>query len=91
MADVLMPQLGETVVEGTITRWFVGVGEAVVIDQPLYEVSTEKVDSEVPSPVGGVLVEIVAGEGAVVPVGAVLCRIDSAGSGSRPLAPPLPP
>ena len=81
MVDVLLPQLGETVVEGTITRWFVGIGEAVVIDQPLYEVSTEKVDSEVPSPVGGVLVEIVVGEGAVVPVGAVLCRIDSAGSG----------
>lgn len=81
MVDVLLPQLGETVVEGTITRWFVGVGEAVVIDQPLYEVSTEKVDSEVPSPVGGMLVEIVVGEGAVVPVGAVLCRIDSAGSG----------
>ena len=80
MVDVLLPQLGETVVEGTITRWFVGIGEAVVIDQPLYEVSTEKVDSEVPSPVGGVLVEIVAGEGAVVPVGALLCRIDSAGS-----------
>ena len=81
MVDVLLPQLGETVVEGTITRWFVGIGEAVVIDQPLYEVSTEKVDSEVPSPVGGMLVEIVVGEGAVVPVGAVLCRIDSAGSG----------
>ena len=81
MADVLLPQLGETVVEGTITRWLVGVGEAVVIDQPLYEVSTEKVDSEVPSPVGGVLVEIVTGEGVVVPVGALLCRIDSAGSG----------
>ena len=80
MVDVLLPQLGETVVEGTITRWFVGIGEAVVIDQPLYEVSTEKVDSEVPSPVGGVLVEIVAGEGAVVPVGALLCRIDSAES-----------
>ncbi len=80
MVDVLMPQLGETVVEGTITRWFVGVGETVVIDQPLYEVSTEKVDSEVPSPVGGVLVEIVAGEGDVVPVGALLCRIDSAES-----------
>ena len=80
MVDVLMPQLGETVVEGTITRWFVGIGEAVVIDQPLYEVSTEKVDSEVPSPVGGVLVEIVAGEGDVVPVGALLCRIDSAES-----------
>ncbi|MDP6868238.1 MAG: dihydrolipoamide acetyltransferase family protein [Acidimicrobiales bacterium] len=80
MVDVLLPQLGETVVEGTITRWFVGIGEAVVIDQPLYEVSTEKVDSEVPSPVAGVLVEIVVGEGAVVPVGALLCRIDSAGS-----------
>ena len=80
MVDVFLPQLGETVVEGTITRWFVGVGEAVVVDQPLYEVSTEKVDSEVPSPVGGVLVEIVAGEGAVVPVGAILCRIDSGGS-----------
>ncbi|MEE3352596.1 MAG: dihydrolipoamide acetyltransferase family protein [Actinomycetota bacterium] len=79
MVDVFLPQLGETVVEGTITRWFVGVGEAVVVDQPLYEVSTEKVDSEVPSPVGGVLVEIVAGEGAVVPVGAILCRIDSGG------------
>ena len=83
MVDVLLPQLGETVVEGTITRWFVGIGEAVVIDQPLYEVSTEKVDSEVPSPVGGVLVEIVAGEGAVVPVGALLCRIDSAESAAE--------
>ena len=77
MADVLLPQLGETVTEGTITRWFFGVGETVPADAPLYEVSTEKVDSEVPSPLGGVLVEIITSEGATIPVGALLCRIDS--------------
>ena len=78
MADVLLPQLGETVTEGTITRWFFGVGETVPADAPLYEVSTEKVDSEVPSPLGGVLVEIIAPEGATVAVGALLCRIEPA-------------
>ena len=93
MVDVLLPQLGETVVEGTITRWFVGVGATVAVDQPLYEVSTEKVDSEVPSPVAGVLVEIVAPEGATVAVGALLCRIDpvdSPDSTSAPAADPAP-
>ena len=79
MADVLLPQLGETVTEGTITRWFFGVGETVPADAPLYEVSTEKVDSEVPSPLGGVLVEIIAPEGATVAVGATLCRIETDG------------
>ena len=82
MADVLLPQLGETVTEGTITRWFFGVGETVPADAPLYEVSTEKVDSEVPSPLGGVLVEIIAPEGATVAVGALLCRIEPADSSS---------
>ena len=77
MTDVLLPQLGETVTEGTITRWFFGVGEMVPAGAPLYEVSTEKVDSEVPSPLGGVLVEIITSEGATIPVGALLCRIDS--------------
>jgi len=77
MTDVLLPQLGETVTEGTITRWFFGVGETVPTGAPLYEVSTEKVDSEVPSPLGGVLVEIITSEGATIPVGALLCRIDS--------------
>ena len=80
MADVFLPQLGETITEGTITRWFVGVGDSVAVDQPLYEVSTDKVDSEVPSPLAGVLAEIVAGEGALVAVGALLCRVDPAGS-----------
>jgi len=90
MADVLLPQLGETVTEGTITRWFFGVGETVPADAPLYEVSTEKVDSEVPSPLGGVLVEIIASEGATVAVGALLCRIDADGpSSTSPL--PTPP
>jgi len=79
MADILLPQLGETVTEGTITRWFFGVGETVPADAPLYEVSTEKVDSEVPSPLGGVLVEIIAPEGATVAVGATLCRIETDG------------
>ena len=82
MADVLLPQLGETVTEGTITRWFFGVGETVPAGAPLYEVSTEKVDSEVPSPLGGVLVEIIAPEGATVAVGALLCRIEPADSSS---------
>ena len=90
MADVLLPQLGETVTEGTITRWFFGIGERVPADAPLYEVSTEKVDSEVPSPLGGVLVEIIASEGATVAVGALLCRIDADGpSSTSPL--PTPP
>jgi 2-oxoglutarate dehydrogenase E2 component (dihydrolipoamide succinyltransferase) len=90
MADVLLPQLGETVTEGTITRWFFGIGERVPADAPLYEVSTEKVDSEVPSPMSGVLVEIIASEGATVTVGALLCRIDADGpSSTSPL--PTPP
>ena len=60
MADVTMPQLGETVTEGTITKWFKGVGDEVAEDEVLFEVSTDKVDSEVPSPVAGVLQEIKA-------------------------------
>jgi len=90
MADVLLPQLGETVTEGTITRWFFGIGERVPADAPLYEVSTEKVDSEVPSPMGGVLVEIIASEGATVAVGALLCRIDADGPSSTSPLPTLP-
>ena len=90
MTDVLLTQLGETVTEGTITRWFFGVGETVPAGAPLYEVSTEKVDSEVPSPLGGVLVEIITSEGATVAVGALLCRIDADGpSSTSPL--PTPP
>src|SRR5687768_3312529 len=79
MADIQMPQLGETVTEGTITKWFKQVGEQVAEDEPLFEVSTDKVDSEVPSPVSGVLSEILVPEGDTVDVGAVLARIGDAG------------
>ena len=73
--DVTMPQLGETVTEGTITRWLKGVGDHVDADEPLYEVSTDKVDSEVPAPAAGVLTEILLAEGETVEVGAVVAVI----------------
>jgi dihydrolipoamide dehydrogenase len=79
MADVQMPQLGETVTEGTITRWFKQVGDAVAEDEPLFEVSTDKVDSEVPSPLSGTLSEILVEEGDTVDVGTVLARIGDEG------------
>ncbi len=75
MADIQMPQLGETVTEGTITKWFKAVGDAVAEDDVLFEVSTDKVDSEVPSPVSGYLVEIRAPEGATVEVGETIAVV----------------
>ena len=80
-----MPQLGETVTEGTITKWFKAVGETVALDEPLFEVSTDKVDSEVPSPVAGVLTEIVVPEGETVDVGVRLAVIGDAGSTPSPV------
>ena len=79
MAEITMPQLGETVTEGTITRWFKQVGDEVALDEALFEVSTDKVDTEVPSPVAGVVAEILAGEGDLVEVGQVLARVGEAG------------
>jgi len=90
MADVVMPQLGETVTEGTITRWLKNVGDSVARDEALFEVSTDKVDSEVPAPSSGVLAEILVPEGATVPVGARLAVISEGGS-EAPTAPPSPP
>jgi pyruvate dehydrogenase E2 component (dihydrolipoamide acetyltransferase) len=75
MPDVTMPQLGETVTEGTITKWFKEVGDTVAEDEVLFEVSTDKVDSEVPSPVAGVLQEIKVPEGETVEVGAVIAVV----------------
>ncbi len=87
--DVTMPQLGETVTEGTITRWFKAVGDKVDADEPLFEVSTDKVDSEVPAPEAGYLAEIVVPEGETVPVGARLAVIsDQAGGASSSAAAP---
>ncbi|EQD36128.1 Biotin/lipoyl attachment domain protein, partial [mine drainage metagenome] len=75
-----MPQLGETVTEGTIIRWLKQVGDAVAQDEALFEVSTDKVDSEVPSPAAGVLTEILVQEGETVDVGARLAVVGAAGS-----------
>ena len=63
MADIVMPQLGESVTEGTITRWFKAVGDTIAEDEPLFEVSTDKVDTEVPAPAAGVITEIRVPEG----------------------------
>src|ERR1035441_2604995 len=75
-----MPQLGETVTEGTITKWLKAVGDTVARDEPLFEVSTDKVDSEVPSPAAGVLTSILVEEGDTVDVGVTLAVIGGDGS-----------
>ncbi|OBB63308.1 2-oxoglutarate dehydrogenase, E2 component, dihydrolipoamide succinyltransferase [Mycobacterium sp. 852014-50255_SCH5639931] len=85
---VLMPELGESVAEGTVTRWLKKVGDSVQVDDALVEVSTDKVDTEIPSPVAGVLISITAEEDATVPVGGELARI---GSGSQAASAPTPP
>jgi len=91
MADITLPQLGETVTEGTITRWFKKVGDAVAADEPLFEVSTDKVDTEVPSPVAGTLTEIRVKEGDTVPVGTVIAVVGAAsGASVQPAPAPAP-
>ncbi len=91
MADIEMPQLGETVTEGTITRWFKQVGEQVAVDEVLFEVSTDKVDTEVPSPVAGTITEIRVPEGDTVDVGEILAVVgDGAAAPAADSAPPAP-
>ena len=90
MADITLPQLGETVTEGTITRWFKKVGDTVSADEPLFEVSTDKVDTEVPSPVAGTLTEIRANEGDTVPVGTVIAVVGASGAAPAPAPAPAP-
>lgn len=97
--DVTLPALGESVTEGTVTRWLKNVGDTVAVDEPLVEISTDKVDTEIPSPIGGVIEAILVAEDETVEVGAVLVRIGD-GSGAtaapatpaaEPVAPPEPP
>src|SRR3954454_15898340 len=85
-----MPQLGETVTEGTITKWFKAVGEKGDADEPLFEVSTDKVDSEVPAPQAGFVTEIVVPEGDTVPVGARLAVISEDANATPAPAPTAP-
>src|SRR4051812_6183191 len=77
---VTMPKLGETVTEGTVGGWRKQVGDSIEFDDPLFEVSTDKVDSEIPSPYDGVILEIMVPEGETVPVGTPLVRIGAPGS-----------
>jgi len=90
MADITLPQLGETVTEGTITKWFKKVGDTVAADEPLFEVSTDKVDTEVPSPISGTLTEIRVAEGDTVPVGTVIAVVGVAGAAPIVAATPTP-
>ncbi len=86
--EVTMPKLGETVTEGVVSQWLKQVGDTVAFDDPLFEVSTDKVDSEVPSPYDGVLLEILVNEGDTVPVGTALARIGEPGAESAPSSAP---
>lgn len=88
MADVTLPSLGESVTEGIITQWFKKVGDVVARDEPLFEVSTDKVDSEMPSPAAGVLVEILAAEGDTVETGSRVAVIDDTAGATAPSTSP---
>src|SRR5215475_3737939 len=88
--EVVMPQMGESIAEGTIVRWIKKLGDEVARDEPLFEISTDKVDAEIPSPVAGVLAEIRVKEGETVPVNSVVAVIGSAVSqDAAPAAPPV--
>lgn len=98
MTDVVMPQMGESIVEGTLTKWLKKPGDKVERDEPLFEISTDKVDTEIPSPAAGVLGEQLVQEGQTVQVNAIVARIDEGGSAAAAAvpaaaaaAPPAPP
>ncbi len=93
--DVIMPQMGESIAEGTVSRWLKKVGDEVKRDEPIFEISTDKVDAEIPSPSAGVLAEIIVGEGKTVSVQTVVARIETekgasiaAAPAAAPVAPP---
>ena len=98
--EVPMPQMGESIAEGTVSRWLKDVGDQVERDEPILEISTDKVDAEIPAPSAGSLVEIVVGEGETVEVGTIVAYIDPDGSApaaaaapaeAESVAPPAPP
>src|SRR5215469_13827855 len=91
MTDVVMPQMGESIVEGTLTKWLKKPGERVERDEPLFEISTDKVDTEIPSPSSGTLAEVVVQEGQTVAINAVVGRIQDGTSGAAAPAPAQAP
>src|SRR3954466_4902511 len=91
--DVVMPQMGESIAEGTIVRWIKKVGDKVDRDEPLFEISTDKVDAEIPSPAAGTISEIRVKEGETVPVNTVVAVIGAAvtaTASAKPVDPPKP-
>ena len=97
MTDVVMPQMGESIVEGTLTKWLKKPGERIERDEPLFEISTDKVDTEIPSPAAGTLAEVLVEEGKTVGINTVVARINEGGTAaakpaeSQPAAAPAPP
>src|SRR6202789_4024012 len=85
--DVIMPQMGESIFEGTITKWLKKAGDKIERDEPLFEISTDKVDAEIPSPSAGVLKEIKVTEGQTVPIQTIVAVIDADGAGAVSVAP----
>src|SRR5712692_6440951 len=85
--EIVMPQMGESIAEGTITKWLKKVGERVERDEPLFEISTDKVDAEIPSPAAGVLAKILVKENETVAVNTVVAVIDGEGAGEKAAAP----
>ena len=77
--NVIMPQMGESIAEGTLTKWLKKAGDAVKRDEPLFEISTDKVDAEIPAPASGTLLEILVPEGQTVPINTVVARLGEAG------------
>src|SRR5690348_17966079 len=91
MTDVVMPQMGESIVEGTLTKWLKKAGDHVERDEPLFELSTDKVDTEIPSPAAGTLREVLVEEGKTVGINTVVARIDEAGGNGAGAALPAKP
>src|SRR6266446_2518535 len=91
--DVLMPQMGESIAEGTLSKWLKKVGDPVKRDEPLFEISTDKVDAEIPAPAAGVLAEIKVQEGQTVPVQTLVAVLetDAGATASKPAPAPAPP
>src|SRR5271155_763298 len=88
MIDVVMPQMGESIVEGTLTKWLKKPGDTVGRDEPLFEISTDKVDTEIPSPTAGVLTEVLVEEGKTVAISTVVGRIQEGGGNGAPAPAP---
>src|ERR1700727_634447 len=86
--EVVMPQMGESITEGTITKWLKKPGDTVQRDEPLFEISTDKVDAEIPSPSAGTLKEIKIAEGTTVQINTIVCTIEESGSPSAPASSP---